>query len=99
MLSDPSSTTVILVARPETSALNEAARTSAELRTLGLSNQRLIVNGVFRASDRSDATAASLEDLGQQSLSNIPEALKELPRDDISLRPFDTGRTRCRPNR
>ena len=88
-LSDGSSTTVILVARPETSALNEAARTSAELRALGLFNQRLIVNGVFRASDRSDATAASLEDRGQQALSDFPTALKELPRDDIPLLPFE----------
>ena len=88
-LSDPSSTTVILVARPETSALAEAARTSAELRTLGLSNQRLVVNGVFRASDRSDATAASLEDQGKRALSDFPTALQALPRDDIPLRPFD----------
>ena len=88
-LSDPSSTTVILVARPETSALTEAARTSAELRTLGLSNQRLIVNGVFRASDRSDATATSLEDQGKRALSDLPTALQALPRDDIRLQPFD----------
>ena len=89
-LSDGSSTTVILVARPETSALNEAARTSAELRALGLFNQRLIVNGVFRASDRSDATAASLEDRGQQALSDFPTALKEL-RETI----FRSGRLKC----
>ena len=88
-LSDPSSTTVILVARPETSALTEAARTSAELRTLGLSNQRLVVNGVFRASDRADATAASLEDQGKRALSDLPTALQALPRDDIPLRPID----------
>jgi len=88
-LSDPSSTTVILVARPETSALTEAARTSAELRTLGLSNQRLVVNGVFRAGDRSDATAVSLEDQGKRALSDLPPALQALPRDDIPLRPFD----------
>jgi arsenite-transporting ATPase len=88
-LSGPSSTIVILVARPETSALTEAARTSAELRTLGLSNQRLLVNGVFHASDRSDATAASLEDQGRQALSDLPTALQALPRDDIPLRPFD----------
>lgn len=88
-LSDPSSTTVILVARPETSALAEAARTSAELRILGLSNQRLVVNGVFRASDQSDATAASLENQGKRALSELPTALQALPRDDIPLRPFD----------
>ena len=70
-LSDPASTAIILVARPEAGALTEAARTSAELQTLGLSNQRLIVNGVFRASDRSDVTAASLEDQGRRALSNF----------------------------
>lgn len=88
-LSDAASTTIILVARPEVGALTEAARTSAELRTLGLSNQRLIVNGVFRASDRSDATAASLEDQGMRALSDLPQALQLLPRDDIPLRPFE----------
>jgi arsenite-transporting ATPase len=88
-LSDPSSTTVILVARPETGALTEAARTSAELRALGLSNQRLVVNGVFRASDRSDATAVSLEEQGKRALADLPSALQALPRDDIPLRPFD----------
>ena len=88
-LCDPASTTIILVARPEISAIAEAARTSAELRALGLSNQRLVVNGVFRASDRSDATAASLEDQGKLALSDLPAALQDLPRDDIRLRPFD----------
>jgi len=88
-LCDPASTTIILVTRPEIGAIAEAARTSAELRTLGLSNQRLVVNGVFRASDRSDATAASLEDQGKRALSDIPTALQALPRDDIPLRPFD----------
>ncbi len=88
-LSDAGLTTIILVARPEVGALIEAARTSTELRTLGLSNQRLVVNGIFRASDRSDATAASLEDQGQRALSDLPSALQELPRDDIPLRPFE----------
>src|ERR1019366_3467468 len=88
-LCDPASTTIILVVRPEIGAIAEAARTSAELRALNLSNQRLVVNGVFWASDRSDATAASLEDQGKRALSNLPAALQELPRDDIRLRPFD----------
>jgi len=88
-LCDPASTTIILVARPEIGAIAEAARTSVEVRALGLSNQRLVVNGVFWASDRSDATAASLEDQGKRVLSDLPAALQELPRDDIRLRPFD----------
>jgi arsenite/tail-anchored protein-transporting ATPase len=88
-LCDPASTTIILVARPEIGAIAEAARTSVEVCALGLSNQRLVVNGVFWASDRSDATAASLEDQVKRALSDLPAALQELPRDDIRLRPFD----------
>ena len=88
-LCDPASTPIILVARPEIGAIAEAARTSVEVRALGLSNQRLVVNGVFWASDRSDATAASLEDQGKRVLSELPAALQELPRDDIRLRPYD----------
>jgi arsenite-transporting ATPase len=88
-LSNPASTTIVLVTRPEIGAIAEAARTSTELRALGLSNQRLVINGVFWASDRSDATAASLEDQGKRALSDLPAALAVLPRDDIPLRPFD----------
>jgi len=42
-LCDPASTTIILVARPEIGAIAEAARTSVEVRALGLSNQCLVV--------------------------------------------------------
>lgn len=88
-LCDPAMTTIILVTRPETSAIAEAARTSTELRALGLSNQRLVVNGVFRASDSSDATAASLERQGKQALAGMPAALQTLPRDNVLLRPIE----------
>ncbi len=57
-LCDAGATTVILVTRPEAGAIAEAARASGELTDLGLTNQRLVVNGVFHATDRSDATAA-----------------------------------------
>ena len=58
-LGDPEQTTVILVSRGESSALREAARTSTELNELGIRNQRLIVNGVFKAFDRSDPYAVA----------------------------------------
>jgi arsenite-transporting ATPase len=45
-LADPRRTTVVLVTRPEASALLEAARAGDELRALGIRNQRLVVNGV-----------------------------------------------------
>lgn len=89
-LCDPAQTTVILVTRPDRGAIAEAARTSLELRQLGLGNQRLVINGVFRASDRGDAVAGAIEALGQQALQGMPAALRELPQDQVPLRPFDT---------
>ena len=89
-LGDPAKTTVVLVTRPDRGAIEEAARTSVELRELGLNNQRLAINGVFHASDRSDAVACAIEDLGQQALKAMPASLRELPQDSVPLRPFDT---------
>ncbi len=89
-LADPTKTTVILVTRPDRGAIAEAARTSVELRELGLNNQRLAINGVFHASDPSDAVACAIEDLGQQALEGLPTTLRELPQDRVPLRPFDT---------
>jgi arsenite-transporting ATPase len=89
-LADPAKTTVVLVTRPDRGAIAEAARTSVELRELGLGNQRLAINGVFRASDRSDAVACAIETLGQQALEALPDSLQALPQDRVPLRPFDT---------
>jgi len=89
-LSDPTQTTVVLVTRPDTGAIGEASRTSNELKDLGLSNQRLVVNGVFHASVQGDAIASAIEDLGVQALAAMPANLKALPQDQVPLRAFDT---------
>ena len=89
-LSDSAKTTVILVTRPDKGAIAEAAHTSGELHELGLNNQRLAINGVFHASDRTDAVAHAIEDLGQQALDAMPSALRALPQDHVPLRAFDT---------
>ena len=89
-LSDPAQTTVILVTRPDKGAMAEAARTAEELRTLGLNNQRLVVNGEFHASARTDAVACAIEALGQSALYDMPESLRALPQDRVPLRAFDT---------
>lgn len=81
-------TTVVLVTRPEQSALAEAARTSRELADLGISNQRLVVNGVFTASDPHDPFARALQTRGRDALSTMPHALARLPRTDVPLYPF-----------
>ena len=89
-LSDPAQTTVVLVTRPDPGAIGEAARTSVELKELGLDNQRLAINGIFHASDRSDAVACAIEDLGREALDDMPAALRALPQDRVPLRAFDT---------
>jgi arsenite/tail-anchored protein-transporting ATPase len=89
-LGDATQTTVVLVTRPERGAIAEAARTSVELRTLGLENQRLAINGVFHASARDDAVARTIEALGQQALAELPAVLRALPQDRVPLRAFDT---------
>lgn len=90
-LSDPSLTTVVLVTRPDPRPMQEAARTALELRALGLAHQRLAINGVFHASQPGqDAVADAIEALGRQALDQMPDALAQLPRDEVPLRAFDT---------
>lgn len=89
-LSDPARTTVVLVTRADKGAMAEAARTSDELRELGLNNQRLAINGVFHASDHTDLVANAIEALEQQALADIPTSLRALPQDQVPLRAFDT---------
>ena len=84
-LADPKLTAIMLVARPERVALIEAARTSAELRGQAMSNQLLIINGVFHATDRNDPLAAAFERRGVEALSHSPEELASLPRAEIPL--------------
>jgi arsenite-transporting ATPase len=71
-LCDAGTTTVFLVSRPETTSLAEADRTNEELRALGINNQRLIVNGVFRAADPRDHIAVALERRGRDALAAMP---------------------------
>ena len=89
-LTDANRTTVVLVARPEQGAIVEAARTAGELTALALVNQRLVVNGVFHATDRHDAVAMAIEALGRRAIDAMPPALRALPQDRVPLRSFDT---------
>ncbi len=86
-LGDPAVTTLVLVARAEQSALREAARTSGELAELGVLNQHLVVNGVFKAIDASDPYAAALEQRGTAALAAMPEGLKAFPQTIVPLSP------------
>src|SRR5581483_7292159 len=84
-LSEPATTTIFLVSRPEHTALAEAERTHKELDALGLKNQKLIVNGIFEAGAKNDAIAIALERRGKESLAGIPAGLKSLARIEMPL--------------
>jgi arsenite-transporting ATPase len=85
-LSDPARTTLVLVTRPEPSALTEAARTSRELTGLGVVNQRLVVNSVFEARS-DDPVALAMARRGRAALDAVPPELRDLPRTIVPLRP------------
>lgn len=84
-LSDPQVTTLVLVTRPEVTALREASRTSGELAGLGVQNQHLVINGVFRATNGDDPFALALQRRGELAMDDIPETVRDLPRTVIPL--------------
>ena len=96
-LRDNHQTTIYLVSRSEKSSLKEAARTSAELKALGLNNQKLLINGVFEATDKTDEIAVKFETLAKRELDNMPETLKLLDISKYPLLPYNVlGLTRLR---
>ncbi|WP_137112623.1 arsenical pump-driving ATPase [Rhodobacter sp. SY28-1] len=88
-LGDPATTSIILVTRADRGAVREAARTSDELRALGLGNQQLVVNGVFHAAAHGDAVADGLARDHAEVIATLPTNLASLPRTEVPLRSFD----------
>ena len=88
-LSNGSLTTLVLVSRPESSSLAEAARCSGELAALGVDNQHLVVNGIFRAYAKDDPVACAMERRCQDALSAIPASLAAFPRTELPLAPHN----------
>jgi arsenite-transporting ATPase len=86
-LADPARTTLVLVSRPDVSALREAERSSAELRELGVSNQLLVLNGMFKTACGEDRVAVAFERHGREALESMPAGIAALPRQEIRLSP------------
>ena len=84
-LSDPAITTLILVTRAEATAFREAARTSGELQALGVANQHLVINALFRATDINDPYAIAMQRRSDRAIAEMPGMLKSLPRTSIPL--------------
>lgn len=88
-LRDASLTSYYIVARADKVSLKEAARTSDELKALGMTNQFLYINGVFKAMDKHDALANKMEEMGNEQLHAIPGNLKDLPLRTFPLLPYN----------
>ena len=89
-LSDSSMTTVVLVSRPERSALREAERTRGELAELGVTNLRLALNGQFVAVKPGDAIADAMTVRGKEAIATMSAGLKTLPSTDTPFVPMGT---------
>lgn len=89
-LADPLRTRLVLVARAQCSALQEAARTHEELAALGLSRQHLVINGILPTlqSDQ-DPLAAAIVARERAAIDALPESLGDLPQDRVPLKSFN----------
>lgn len=88
-LADPTLTRLVLVARAQTSALGEAARTGEELAQLGITEQHLVVNAVLPApagAAGGDELAAAVYGREQASLAALPSKLSGRPTTLVTLR-------------
>ena len=85
-LKNPARTLLVLVSRAEEMSFKEANRASLELLELGLSNQHLIINGLFE-SDSDDEIAQAFALKSKVALDAIPDTLKILPTTTVPFRP------------
>lgn len=88
-LADATATTLILVSRPQASSLSEADRTSAELRQLGVANQRLVLNGVFHTECPDDRIALAMDRRAQAAMEAAAPFIGSLPSYQVPLRPIN----------
>lgn len=84
-LADGERTTLVMVSRPEASALREAERSRMELLDLGVSNQTLVLNGMFIATDDGDTLAKQFEKRCKDAMDQVPAGLALLPTFEVRL--------------
>ena len=86
VLANDTLTTLVLVTRPETTSLVEAARASREFGELGVASQQLLVNGVL-ATNSKDPMAEAFRRQQADAIESMPPELRRLPRRSASLAP------------
>ncbi len=85
-LGDAVATTLVLVTRPASVPLAEAARASHELAQLGMKRQLLVINGVLESSDGELATGIVQKQ--RAALAAMPDTLRTLPQRVVPLRAY-----------
>ena len=85
-LADPERTRLVLVARPQASALAEVGRTHDELADIGLSQQFVVVNGMMPEDAATDSLATAVHAREVAAMGAMPANLAGLPLDGIPLK-------------
>jgi arsenite-transporting ATPase len=89
-LADPARTRLVLVARAQDAALREVARTRDELAAVGLTQQYLIVNGIFpEKAAADDPLARAIVARESAALAAMPPLLHTMPADRVPIKPFN----------
>ena len=84
-LANAEQATLMLVSRAQKSTLKEAQRTSSELGHLGITNQRLMLNGLFSVTDKNDSIAIALQRREQAALEEYDKWMSVIPVSRIRL--------------
>ncbi|HSO68169.1 MAG TPA: arsenical pump-driving ATPase [Arachnia sp.] len=87
-LADPTLTRLVLVARAQTSSLDEIARTAEELAVAGITAGHVVINGVLPAgAGDDDALVRAIGEREASAIAAMPRLLAAVPRDVIELKP------------
>jgi arsenite-transporting ATPase len=78
-LANAEQTTLVLVSRAQVPPLREAERTFKELSQLGVTNQRLVLNGLFKTSEPGDPVADALVVRELKAITQFKDFLTQLP--------------------
>lgn len=86
-LKDPARTRLVLVARAQTSSLQEIERTHEGLGQIGIHATHVVINGVLPPEAGNEPLAAAVRDRETAALDAMPAGVAGLARDVICLRP------------
>lgn len=88
-LQDPSLTRLVLVARAQVGAIDEIARTRAELDQIGIRSGNIVINAVLPETAGDDPLVTAVRRREQEALACLPPALTGLPVDLLYLKPVN----------